>query len=256
MRALLVRETFGPDTAAGRAVDHLIDELERREIDVVISSDVNDAVAVVSTDPSIQCMLLDWDLDDSGDHQSARAVLDAMRAFNADVPIFLLADRSAASAIPMDAMTKADDFIWLLEDTADFIGGRVLAALQRYRATVLPPMFAGLVQFANTYEYSWHTPRAHRRHRIPDITGRPRLLRIFRREPLPVRPVDLCGRFGVAAGSHRADRGRRALHCQGLRIGSKLLCDQRFIDIEPRNPDGERDTQPGGAVRPELPQIG
>ena len=158
MRALLVRETFGPDTAAGRAVDHLIDELERREIDVVISSDVNDAVAVVSTDPSIQCMLLDWDLDDSGEHQSARAVLDAMRAFNADVPIFLLADRSAASAIPMDAMTKADDFIWLLEDTADFIGGRVLAALQRYRATVLPPMFAGLVQFANTYEYSWHTP--------------------------------------------------------------------------------------------------
>ncbi|AGH48214.1 MULTISPECIES: Orn/Lys/Arg decarboxylase N-terminal domain-containing protein [Sphingomonas] len=158
MRALLVRETFGPDSAAGRAVDHLVDDLERREIDVVISSTVEDAVAIVSTDPSIQCLLLDWELGTGGDHQPAITVLDAMRAFNADVPIFLLADHSAASSIPTDAMTKADDFIWLLEDTTDFIGGRVLAALQRYRSTVLPPMFGALVEFARTYEYSWHTP--------------------------------------------------------------------------------------------------
>lgn len=158
MRALLVRENFGEESAAGRAMVALVDELERREVDVVLSSTVDDALAIVSTDPSIQCLLLDWDLSDGDEHQEARAILDAMRDFNADVPIFLLANRSAASTIPADAMTKADDFIWLLEDTTDFIGGRIFAALQRYRATVLPPMFAGLVQFARTYEYSWHTP--------------------------------------------------------------------------------------------------
>lgn len=158
MRALLVRECFTRESAAGRAVADLIDELERREIEVVRSTHVDDAVAIVSSDPTIQCLLLDWDLKDGGQHQSARAVLDAMREFNADVPIFLLANRSAASTLSAEVMTKADDFIWLLEDTADFISGRILAALQRYRSTVLPPMFAALVEFARTHEYSWHTP--------------------------------------------------------------------------------------------------
>lgn len=158
MRALLVRESFTRDSATGRAVSDLVEELERREIEVVLSNHVDDAIAIVSSDPTVQCLLLDWDLEDGEDHEAANAVLDAMRDFNDNVPIFLLADRSVASSLSADVMTKADDFIWLLEDTTDFIGGRVLAALQRYRSTVLPPMFAALVQFARTHEYSWHTP--------------------------------------------------------------------------------------------------
>lgn len=158
MRALLVRERYDQGSAAGRAVGNLVEELERREIEVVLSTQVEDAIAIVGTDPTIQCLLLDWDIDDGNEHGAARSVLDAMRAFNADVPIFLLADRSAASTISADVMTKADDFVWLLEDTTDFIGGRVLTALQRYRSAALPPMFAKLVEFAQTYKYSWHTP--------------------------------------------------------------------------------------------------
>lgn len=158
MRALLVHESFTRDSAVGRAVDDLVDELERRDIEVVLSSDADDAVAIVGTDPTIQCLLLDWDLEEGDDHKAANAVLDAMRDFNTDVPIYLLADRSVASSLSADVMTKADDFIWLLEDTTDFIGGRVAAALLRYRQSVLPPMFRALVEFARTYEYSWHTP--------------------------------------------------------------------------------------------------
>ena len=158
MRALLVREDFEDVSAPGRALTALVEELDRREIEVIVSDHVEDAVAVVSTDPSIQCLLLDWDLGTDENHEEAHRVLDAMREFNADVPIFLLADRSAASVIPVDAMTKADDFVWLLEDTTDFIGGRIRAAIERYRSTVLPPMFGALVKFAQTYEYSWHTP--------------------------------------------------------------------------------------------------
>ncbi|WP_407809603.1 Orn/Lys/Arg decarboxylase N-terminal domain-containing protein, partial [Staphylococcus aureus] len=76
----------------------------------------------------------------------------------AKVPVFLLADRSVASTVPADIMSKVDDFVWLLEDTTDFVGGRIVAAIQRYRATVLPPMFGALARFSQVYEYSWHTP--------------------------------------------------------------------------------------------------
>jgi arginine decarboxylase len=158
MRVLFVSESFSATNAVGRAVEHLLEELERREIEVVSSDTAEDAISILTSDPSIQCLLLDWDLGASADHDAATEVLNTTRDCNENLPIFLVSSRSAASEIPMDSMTKADDFIWLLEDTTDFVGGRVLTALQNYRASVLPPMFAALVKFADTYEYSWHTP--------------------------------------------------------------------------------------------------
>ncbi|CAM2186399.1 arginine decarboxylase, degradative [Burkholderia latens] len=158
MKALLVQHDIDERTATGRAATALAEELRTRLVDVVIATSADDARAVVNADPAIQCLLLNWELGNDPGHAPAQAVLDAMRARNATVPVFLLASRASAAAIPVDAMRKADDFIWMLEDTTAFIGGRIVAAIERYRETVLPPMFRALAQFSRVYEYSWHTP--------------------------------------------------------------------------------------------------
>jgi arginine decarboxylase len=158
MRALFACSTFATDTAAGRALAHLIADLEESEVDVVLSTTAEDAQAILASDPSIQCLVVDWDLGQGDDRAAARKVLDAGREFGATLPIFLLSHRSAASAVPLEQMIQADDFIWLLEDSMDFISGRISTAIVNYRKSVLPPMFRALVNFARTYEYSWHTP--------------------------------------------------------------------------------------------------
>ncbi|KAF0811485.1 Biodegradative arginine decarboxylase [Andreprevotia sp. IGB-42] len=158
MRALLVHGDADAPTAIGRAIQALIIELEARLIEVIVATTADDGRAIATSDPAIQCLLLDWDLEGGDDHAPAQDVLDGLRSRNATVPIFLLADRTSAAQIPVDAMQKADDFIWALEDTTDFIGGRIVAAIERYRATVLPPMFGALARFSRVYEYSWHTP--------------------------------------------------------------------------------------------------
>lgn len=157
MRALLVDDEITQETATGRAVRTLSAELVQRGIDVLTATSADDAIVLIRSDPSIQCVLLDWDLGVDG-HGPSEAVVDAIRHRNANVPIFLLADRSVASTVPSAVMGKVDDFVWLLEDTADFIGGRIHAAIERYRSTVLPPMFGALAKFSRVYEYSWHTP--------------------------------------------------------------------------------------------------
>ncbi len=43
-----------------------------------------------------------------------------------------MAERGEASSIPIDVMEMVDEFIWTLEDTAAFVGGRVVAAIRRY----------------------------------------------------------------------------------------------------------------------------
>lgn len=131
MKALLVQHDIDERTATGRAATALAEELRTRLVDVVIATSADDACAVVAADPAIQCLLLNWELGNDAGHAPAQAVLDAMRARNATVPVFLLASRASASAIPVDAMRKADDFIWLLEDTTAFIGGRIVAEIGR-----------------------------------------------------------------------------------------------------------------------------
>src|SRR5215472_19143556 len=157
-RALVVDDELNDQSAAGHATRRLVEELKGTQVDVITATTADDARAIFGSDAAVQCVILDWDLKAGGDHVSAAALLSEIRARNATVPIFLLADRSLASTIPAKSMQEADDFIWLLEDTADFIAGRILAAIGRYRAQILPPMFAALVRFAEVHEYSWHTP--------------------------------------------------------------------------------------------------
>src|SRR6478609_11274318 len=67
-------------------------------------------------------------------------------------------ERGAAYSIPSDVMEMVDEYIWTMEDTAAFVGGRVVAAIKRYVEVMLPPLAAGLMKFSQDYEYSWHTP--------------------------------------------------------------------------------------------------
>jgi arginine/lysine/ornithine decarboxylase len=55
-------------------------------------------------------------------------------------------------------MEMVDEYVWTLEDTAAFVGGRVVAAIRRYLEVMLPPLAKALMKFSQEYEYSWHTP--------------------------------------------------------------------------------------------------
>ncbi|KKA09841.1 arginine decarboxylase [Pseudomonas ogarae] len=158
MLALLVSPQPDKRSVFGRALIQLISDVEERSISVLTSESLSDAKSILSTDPAIQCVLLSWEMDESEDHQECIDLLTALRERNTRVPVFLISDRSTASSVPLIVMQYADDFIWMPEDTSRFLSGRIMAAIERYRQAVLPPMFGALLKFARSYEYSWHTP--------------------------------------------------------------------------------------------------
>ena len=78
-------------------------------------------------------MLIDWNLgDDDMDHERARGFIDFLRSRNDKIPIFLMAERRQGSAVSVEVLEQVDEFVWTLEDTASFVGGRVVAAIRRY----------------------------------------------------------------------------------------------------------------------------
>lgn len=158
MRALIVDDELGAATAEGRAARALVQELQGRAIEVIEATSADDGRSVITSDSAMHALLIDWTLNADPDHAHARALLQFVRARNDKIPIFLLAERGEASAIPIDVMEMVDEFVWTLEDTAAFVGGRVAAAIRRHVEGMLPPLAAALMRFSQEYEYSWHTP--------------------------------------------------------------------------------------------------
>lgn len=158
MTILLVCDQSYANSAIGRAIRHLIDDLEAHDVEVVLSTSSADAQAVLKSDPHLQAVILDWDMKAPGGHRHAIGLLAAARERNKTQPVFLLAERNDAAHVPAEVMAEADEFIWPLDDRAEFISARVVAAIQRYRAGLLPPLFGALMKFAQEAEYSWHTP--------------------------------------------------------------------------------------------------
>ncbi|MEO8526774.1 MAG: Orn/Lys/Arg decarboxylase N-terminal domain-containing protein, partial [Caldimonas sp.] len=157
-RVLVVHNGLDVATAGGRATATLIDALRDRDIDVIDAASASEATAQIAMHSLLQAILIDWDLAGHKHHEAARGVIAEVRAHAARLPIFLLAASGAVTDMSADVLSEVNDYVWLFEDTPDFIGGRVVAAIDRYRATLLPPMFKALANFAHRYEYSWHTP--------------------------------------------------------------------------------------------------
>ncbi len=157
-RALIVDDELRDATAEGRAARALVEELKGRAIEVIESVSVDDGMSVVTSDAAIHVILIDWTLQGDKDHSNARAFIEFIRQRNDKIPIFLMAERDAAATIPVDIMELVDEFIWTLEDTAVFVGGRVAAAIRRYLDILLPPLAAAMWKFNRDAEYSWHTP--------------------------------------------------------------------------------------------------
>lgn len=158
MRALMVDDELGAASAAGRAARALVQELQGRRIEVIEAGSAEDGMSVATSDSAIHVVLIDWSLGGDEHHARARSFLKFVRSRNDKIPIFLMAERGEASAIPVEIMEMVDEFIWTLEDTAAFVGGRVAAAVRRYVEVMLPPLAAALMRFSQEYEYSWHTP--------------------------------------------------------------------------------------------------
>jgi arginine decarboxylase len=160
-RVLVVDDSLpDPHTAVGRASADLVKEFGRRGVEVVESVSYEDGAAVVASDAGLCAVLVNWGMPD-GDARpvsAATALLAAIRSRNATIPVFLLAKGAGGYAISVDAMEYADELVWVLQDTAEFIVGRVLAAMDRYVDGLLPPFFRALLEYNREQEYAWAVP--------------------------------------------------------------------------------------------------
>ena len=259
-RVLLVDDELTKlDTALGRAAESLAKALEARNIEVIRALSFEDGQATVSSDSSLRAVLLDWNLgrNDEGTHAQATALLHKLRERHDDVPVFLLADRERTrGTMTVEVAEMVDEFVWMLEDTADFVGGpRAGGDPSLSKRSSCRPTRAALAEYAEAARVFVGSARPPGRHRIHQASGRARFLRLLRRKPVSHRHGDRARRAWLAARPHRTGRREREVRGPRVRRAPQLLGRRRHLRVEPQHHAGLHEGGRLGGPRPQLPQV-
>jgi arginine decarboxylase len=142
---LIASEVGGTDSVSDRAMERLVDCDQQRGYEVVRTSTPEDGLSLVRSDPSHSAILLDWDLEGENqfDESAALTIIREVRHRNKKVPIFLIADRTLVSELPLEVVRQVHEYIHLFGDTPAFIASRVDFAVERYEAQLVAAVFQG-----------------------------------------------------------------------------------------------------------------
>ena len=159
---VIADDAIGKDTPHGRTIKRIVDGLHEFDIMVASIASLEDARSAYANLPEADCILISWTLGGAGSNHNADAkqLIHEIRQRNEDIPIFLMAEPTgeAPGALTVDTIREVNEYIYIMDDTPEFIAGRIIAAANRYKESLYPPFFGALVKFSKDFEYSWHTP--------------------------------------------------------------------------------------------------
>lgn len=153
---LVCAPAFEADELEGSRLQDIIGEVERLGFEVTKARRIEDAELAIRTDAAIGCMVLDWGKRWS--EGKAAALISLVRARGLEMPIVLLVRRKRLEDIPVEVMREIDGYVFLAEETPQFIAKNLISRLRQYAETLKTPFFGALVDYAEEGNQMWTCP--------------------------------------------------------------------------------------------------
>ena len=147
---------FDADDLEGLRVSQIITAIERLGFQVIKARRVEDAEIAVQTDAAIGCMVVDW--GKKGIEGKAASLINLMRKRGLDMPIVVLVRRKRFEDIPVEVLDFIDGYVFLAEETPEFIARNLVSRLKQYADTLKTPFFGALVDYQEEGNQLWTCP--------------------------------------------------------------------------------------------------
>jgi ornithine decarboxylase/arginine decarboxylase len=147
---------FDADDLEGLRVNQIIAAIERMGFQVIKARRVEDAEIAVQTDAAIGCMVVDW--GKKGIEGKAASLINLMRKRGLEMPIVILVRRKRFEDIPVEVLDFIDGYVFLAEETPEFIAKNLVSRLKQYAETLKTPFFGELVDYAEEGNQLWTCP--------------------------------------------------------------------------------------------------
>ena len=153
---LMCTPTFDPDDLEGRRIEQIVEAVEKSGFEVIRARRVEDAAIAVQTDAAIGCMVVDW--GKRGFEGKTAALVNLMRKRGLEMPIVVMVRRKRLEDIPVEVVDFIDGYIFLAEETPDFIARGLVSRVRQYADTLKTPFFGALVDYAEQGNQLWTCP--------------------------------------------------------------------------------------------------
>ena len=153
---LICAPTFNVEDLEGLRLDQITVEIEKLGFEVVRARRVEDAEIAVQTDAAIGCMVVDW--GKKGLEGKTADLINLMRRRGLEMPIIILVRRKRLEDIPIEVLDYIDGYIFLAEETPEFIARNLVSRLKQYAETLKTPFFGALVDYAERGNQLWTCP--------------------------------------------------------------------------------------------------
>ena len=147
---------FDADDLEGLRVNQIIAAIERMGFQVIKARRLEDAEIAVQTDAAIGCMVVDW--GKKGLEGKAASLINLMRKRGLEMPIVILVRRKRFEDIPVEVLDFIDGYVFLAEETPEFIAKNLVSRLKQYAETLKTPFFGALVDYAEEGNQLWTCP--------------------------------------------------------------------------------------------------
>lgn len=145
-----------PLTPLEETIDQIVTSLTTKGEHVKFTPTYEEAEAYVSSTASIDCIMVEWLPQQE---QSVLSLLRHLRVRHEKAPVFLLINSHQDNrSVTAEVMSEVTETFLVLDDTTDFIVGRLQAAVARYEKAIMPPLMAAMMEYAKEKEYSWSAP--------------------------------------------------------------------------------------------------
>ncbi len=147
---------FDADDLEGLRVNQIVTAIERMGFQVIKARRLEDAEIAVQTDAAIGCMVVDW--GKKGIEGKAASLINLMRKRGLDMPIVVLVRRKRFEDIPVEVLDFIDGYVFLAEETPEFIARNLVSRLKQYADTLKTPFFGALVDYQEEGNQLWTCP--------------------------------------------------------------------------------------------------
>jgi ornithine decarboxylase len=148
--------TFEAEDLEGLRVQQIIAAIQRMGFQVVRAPRTEDAEMAVQTDAAIGCLVVDW--GKKGLEGKAASLINVMRRRGLEMPIVLLVRRRRFEDVPVEVLDFIDGYVFLAEETPEFIARNLVSRLSQYAETLKTPFFGALVDYSEQGNQLWTCP--------------------------------------------------------------------------------------------------
>ncbi len=153
---LVCAPSFDPEDLEGVRLQEIVTQVEKLGFQVVRARRIEDAELAVQADAAIGCMLVDW--GKKGLEGKTASLINLMRRRGLEMPIVMLVRRKRLEDIPVEVLDYIDGYVFLAEETPEFIAKNLVSRLKQYAETLKTPFFGALVDYAERGNQMWTCP--------------------------------------------------------------------------------------------------